>query len=775
VGTLTEVHPFLRLLYAKLGTQYCPDCQVPIAPQTEEAICAQLMRELRGHCVGIMAPLVVQRKGVYTELAQWAARRGHGHLWVDGAFLPTEPWPRPDRFREHDISLPLGEIELQPEHADALRKLVHEAVQLGKGVVQVIWPLQRLRQAMASGDVIGAHAALELRRFSTLRACPSCARSFPELDPRQFSYNSSAGWCSACFGTGAQLAGFQAEHSGEEGGWGDVHDASTCPQCAGARLNPVSLAVRWRDRPIQELSALPVDEALHWFGDLSLHPREQALGRDLVTEIVSRLHFLQRVGLGYLALDRAAPTLSGGEAQRIRLAAQLGSNLRGVAYVLDEPTIGLHPRDNLRLLDALDELRARGSTLVVVEHDEDTIRRADTILDIGPGAGRLGGTVVAMGNLQELMRHPDSLTARYLREPLRHPLVPRPATGPRCAALELRGARLHNLRDVDVRFPRGRLSVLTGVSGSGKSSLARGVLFASARALLSGEGAPVGCKALLGLEGIERVLEVDQAPIGKTPRSCPATYVGIWDDIRKLFADTVEARMRGFTAARFSFNTGAGRCPTCEGQGAVRVEMNFLPDVVQACEDCGGLRFNSETLQVRLRGLSAGEVLDLSVDAALEFFAAHPRITRALQLLHDVGLGYLHLGQPSPQLSGGEAQRLKLVTELATAGARPTLYVLDEPTVGLHMADVDKLIRVLLRLADAGHTVVVIEHNLDLMASSDWIVDLGPEGGSGGGTLVRQGTPADFLRHGDSGGHTALALGRFMREHGRAAPAGPQA
>ncbi len=767
VGTLTEVHPFLRLLYAKLGTQYCPDCQVPIAPQSEEAICAQLLRELSGHAVGVMAPLVVQRKGVYTELAQWAARRGHGHLWVDGVFLPTDPWPRPDRFREHDISLPLGEVELSQDNADSLRRLVHEAVQLGKGVVQVIWPLQRLRQAMASGDVIGAHAGLQLRRFSTLRACPSCARSFPELDPRQFSYNSSAGWCPGCYGTGAQLAGFQAEHSGEEGAWSDTGEAPACPQCGGARLNPVSRAVRWRERPIQQLCEFAVDDALQWFGQLQLESREQALGQELVQEIRSRLGFLQRVGLGYLALERAAPTLSGGEAQRIRLAAQLGSNLRGVAYVLDEPTIGLHPRDNLRLLDALDELRARGSTLVVVEHDEDTIRRADTILDIGPGAGRLGGTVVAMGSLHELMRHPDSLTARYLREPLRHPLLPRPATGPRAPAIEVRGARLHNLRDIDLRFPRGRLSVLTGVSGSGKSSLARGVLFASARALLGGEGAPVGCKAVLGLDGVERVLEVDQTPIGKTPRSCPATYVGIWDDIRKLYADTMEARMRGFAAARFSFNTGAGRCPTCEGQGAVRVEMNFLPDVIQACEDCGGLRFNPETLQVRLRGLSAGEVLELSVDAALEFFAAHPRITRALQLLHDVGLGYLRLGQPSPQLSGGEAQRLKLVTELATAGSRPTLYVLDEPTVGLHMADVDKLIRVLLRLADAGHTVVVIEHNLDLMASSDWIVDLGPEGGAGGGRLVLQGTPGDFVEAGEAGGHTARALEQFMRQHGQ--------
>ncbi len=764
VGTLTETHPYLRLIYAKLGTQYCPDCQVPIAPQSEQAIIAQLMRDLRNQNVGVMAPLVVQRKGVYTELAQWAAKRGHSHLWVDGAFLPTDPWPRPDRFHEHDISLPLGELVLDPTQEDRLRALVREAVLLGKGVIQVVAPLDKLRDAMAAGDVIGARAGLVLRQFSTRRACPGCARSFPEPDPRQFSYNSSAGWCPACFGTGAQLDGFGAANSGEEGVWAEADvDAAACPQCNGARLNPVSRAVRFRDCAITDLSALSVDAAVAWFTALRLQPREEAVGQDLLVEIGNRLRFLQRVGLGYLGLDRAAPTLSGGEAQRIRLAAQLGSNLRGVAYVLDEPTIGLHPRDNARLLDALDELRGRGSTLVVVEHDEETIRRADTILDMGPGAGSEGGRVVAMGTLEELMRHPESLTARYLREPLRHPLLPRPATGREHAALQVRGARMHNLRAIDVQVPIGRLSVITGVSGSGKSTLARGVLHASARALLAGEGAPVGCDALLGLASVERVLEVDQTPIGKTPRSCPATYVGIWDDIRKLFADTTEARMRGFAAGRFSFNTGPGRCPTCEGQGAVRVEMNFLPDVIQPCDDCGGLRFNPETLAVRLRGMSAGDVLNLSVAAALDFFSAHPRILRALRLLHDVGLGYLRLGQPSPQLSGGEAQRLKLVTELATAASRPTLYVLDEPTVGLHMADVERLIRVLLRLTDAGHTVVVIEHDLDVMASSDWIVDLGPEGGDGGGALVRQGVPADFVAAGQAGGHTAHALAAFMR------------
>ena len=767
VGTLTEVHPFLRLIYAKLGTQYCPDCQVPIAPQSEEMIVGQLLRELRGQTVGVMAPLVVQRKGIYVELAQWASKRGHSHLWVDGLFLPTDPWPRPDRFREHDISLPLGELAVVPENEAGLRALVHEAVQLGKGMVQVVWPLPKLRVAMAAGDVVGAHAGLDLRQFSTRRACPVCARSFPELDPRQFSYNSSAGWCPTCFGTGAHLPGFDAEQTGEEGAWRDRGEAQPCVQCHGSRLNRVSLAVRFHNRSIADLSGLAVDAAHAWLDQLLLDSREQAIARDLLDEIQTRLQFLQRVGLGYLGLDRAAPTLSGGEAQRIRLAAQLGSNLRGVAYVLDEPTIGLHPRDNQRLLSALDELRARGNTLVVVEHDEDTIRRADSILDIGPGAGSQGGRVVAQGTLEELMHHPDSITARYLREPLHHPLVPRPATSLQTPALNVLGAHLHNLRNVDVQFPVGRLSVVTGVSGSGKSSLARGVLFASAKSLLGGEGHAVGCTALSGMGVIERVLEVDQTPIGKTPRSCPATYVGIWDAIRRLFADMLEARVRGFDAGRFSFNTGPGRCPSCEGQGAVRVEMNFLPDVIQPCDDCGGLRFNTESLSVKLRGLSAGEVLNLSVDAALEFFAAHPRITRPLQLLQDVGLGYLRLGQPSPQLSGGEAQRLKLVTELATAATRPTLYVLDEPTVGLHMADVEKLIRVLLRLAEAGHTVVVVEHNLDVMASSDWIVDLGPEGGSGGGALVRQGPPAVYTEAG-SVGHTAHALGAFLRERGQA-------
>jgi excinuclease ABC subunit A len=520
------------------------------------------------------------------------------------------------------------------------------------------------------------------------------------------------------------------------------------------------------------------------------------------------------VGLGYLWLDRGAPTLSGGEAQRIRLAAQLGSNLRGVCYILDEPTIGLHPRDNRILLEVLAKLGAKGNTLVVVEHDEDTIRHAQHVIDLGPGAGRLGGRIVAQGTADELRANPDSITGRFLANPLAHPVQPRREVGARQPSITVTGASLHNLREVQARIPLGRLTVITGVSGSGKSTLARDVLRENLERLVASardrKPAPAvsGCRGIQGWEGVTRVLEVDQAPIGKTPRSCPATYVGFFDTIRKLFADTQEARIRGYSASRFSFNAAgsggkkgkgkakaslpfaAGRCDACEGQGVKTIEMSFLPDVKVLCEACGGARFNPETLAVHLRGKSIGDVLALSVDEAVDFFAAHASIHHALRLLQDVGLGYLTLGQQSPTLSGGEAQRIKLVTELSRGAplqrggsvpangeapgprslrlaAQHTLYVLDEPTVGLHMADVEKLIRVLHRLVDAGNTVVLIEHNLDVIAEADWIVDLGPEGGDGGGRVVMAAPPEDFLARGAKS-HTATALREFLlaRGHG---------
>jgi excinuclease ABC subunit A len=743
VGTLTEVHHFLRLLFVKLGKQFCPDCDIPIEPQSEEAIAARILKEYRGHKVSLLAPLVVNRKGVYTDLAKWALGKGYWHLRVDGKLTPTRPFPRLDRFKEHTIELPVGDIRISPKAEGELRELLSKTLDIGKGVIHVL-------------------KDKELQVFSTKRACRSCGRSFPELDPRLFSYNSKHGWCPACYGTGIAIEDVEwTDERARTGAEDHVLDSwiewleldESCPECAGQRLNREALAVRWRGESIAKFSALPIEALRDQFSKTALSGREGEIARDIVSELNARLGFLQDVGLGYLTLDRSAPTLSGGEAQRIRLAAQLGSNLRGVCYILDEPTIGLHHRDNRILLDVLEKLEAKGNSLVVVEHDEDTIRRAHHVIDLGPGAGKLGGQVIAEGAAADLMQHPASLTGKFLLKPLLHPVQPRrpvPGAHPR---IELHKARLHNLKGIDARIPLARLTVVTGVSGSGKSTLARNVLYES---LVS--KAAVGCKAIKGAQAIERTLEVDQTPIGKTPRSCPATYVGFWDAIRRLFADTSEARMRGWTASRFSFNTAGGRCEACDGQGIKKIEMSFLPDVRVTCEGCGGARFNPETLQVRLRGKTAGEVLAMSVDEALEFFAAHPSIKRCLQLLQDVGLGYLTLGQQSPTLSGGEAQRIKLVYELSKT-TQKTLFVLDEPTVGLHMADVEKLIRVLHRLVDAGNTAVVIEHNLDVIAEADWIIDLGPEGGGGGGAIVYQGVPENI-----KAGHTGAALKSFLTE-----------
>ena len=747
VGTLTEIHHFLRLAFVKLGTQHCPDCEVPIEPQSEDLIVARILREYRNQQVTLLAPLVVNRKGVYTDLAKWARSKGYAHLRVDGKLLPVQPFPRLDRFKEHSIELPVATLRVSPSSEAQLRKELAKALEIGKGQVQVLGKKPQF--------------------FSTKRSCPSCGRAFAELDPRLFSYNSRHGWCPTCVGTGLELkdVGWDAERSrtGTEDhvldswiDWLEVDEP--CPDCRGQRLNPEALAVTWDGKSISDYGALPIGELSSVLSGMRLKGREREIARDLLAELQNRLEFLRQVGLGYLALDRSAPTLSGGEAQRIRLAAQLGSNLRGVCYILDEPTIGLHHRDNQILLGVLEQLEAKGNTLVVVEHDEDTIRRAHHVIDLGPGAGKLGGRVIGAGDAADLMKLPDSLTGRFLREPLRHPVQPRRAVTAKTPDLKIQKAKLHNLRGVDARVPLDRLTVVTGVSGSGKSTLARDVLFTSLQA-----GKPIGCKSLSGARQVDRVLEVDQTPIGKTPRSCPATYVGFWDAIRRNFADTAESRMRGWGPSRFSFNTKGGRCESCEGQGVKKIEMSFLPDVKVACEACGGQRFNPETLAVRWREKSIGDVLAMSVDEAVPFFAAHPSTHRALRLMQDVGLGYLTLGQQSPTLSGGEAQRLKLVTELAKTSEKKTLYVLDEPTVGLHMADVEKLIRVLHRLVDAGNTVVLIEHNLDVIAEADWIVDLGPEGGSGGGRVVFQGAPD---RAGELSGrrdsHTCAALAEFL-------------
>ncbi|MDN7425267.1 excinuclease ABC subunit UvrA [Burkholderia sp. AU45388] len=828
VATTSEVWHFLRLLYVKLGLQHCIHDGTPVTSQSVESIAAQLLRDHRGEHVGLLAPLVVNRKGVYTDLAKWAKARGSTHLRVDGEFVTVDPWPKLDRFREHTIELPVADIVVSPDNEAELRRGLDETLELGKGVMHLLAPLDGLHHAMQNDRSTAQVGAVKV--LSVKRACPVCGTSYPELDPRMFSYNSKHGWCTTCVGTGVTLTREQRAAyddtvlAGDDRGREQTLPSDEqepegvgnepCPDCHGTRLNPSARAVTFDAHPIVEVAQWTVSDTRRWIDALELTGRDAQIARDIVSEIGSRLAFLEEVGLGYLSLDRAAPSLSGGEAQRIRLAAQLGSNLQGVCYVLDEPTIGLHPRDNQILLDALRKLGDKGNTLVVVEHDEDTIRRADHIIDVGPGAGKRGGTLVAQGAVADLAAQPDSVTGRLLAQPMLHPLQPRRSVSlpgkkggeavPE-AWLTVHGARLHNLRDVTVGIPLARLVAVTGVSGSGKSTLARDVLMtnlldAVGRSVLSSpatrrarkaaqQDAPAtnrrssvlarsaprpslnvthawqGCESLSGWEQIDRVLEVDQTPIGKTPRSCPATYIGVWDTIRKLFADTLEARARGYTASRFSFNTGDGRCPACEGQGVRTIGMSFLPDVKVPCDVCHGQRFNPETLAVTWRGRNIGDVLTMEIDEAVEFFAPISNIAHPLQLMKDVGLGYLTLGQPSPTLSGGEAQRIKLVTELTKVRdditrrgqkAPHTLYVLDEPTVGLHMADVAKLIRVLHRLVDAGHSVVVIEHDLDVIAEADWIIDLGPEGGVGGGTIVAAAPPEALAKV--SASHTGQAL-----------------
>ncbi|MBV8249769.1 MAG: excinuclease ABC subunit A, partial [Comamonas sp.] len=718
VGTTTEVWHFLRLLYVKLGVQHCIHDDAVVQPQTEESIAAQLMTHFRGQTIGLLSPLVVNRKGVYTELADWARPRGYTHLRVDGEFLPTTGFPRIDRFKEHTIELPVASVTVTAANEGELRAQLRQALEIGKGVLHVLSGLENLADAMQGGQSTAGIGALQV--FSTQRACPVCATSYAELDPRLFSYNSKHGWCPDCVGTGVKLSkeqrkvyddtlladdnrGREVKFEGQE-----VEDLAEveCPTCRGTRLNPTARAVKFHGIGITDIAQLSVSDVRRWVQQLALSghmtSREADIARDLIPEIQSRLEFLEEVGLGYLTLDRGAPTLSGGEAQRIRLAAQLGSNLQGVCYVLDEPTIGLHARDNQILLNALHKLGDKGNTLVVVEHDEDTIRRADHIIDIGPSAGIRGGRLVAEGTVADIMAAEDSVTGRYLLHAMRHPFQSRrwvgegepPVTAeaaakteaaaaeqqavteaktsktrkkkavaateveavPESSALKwlsVLGAHMHNLQNVDARVPLERLVAVTGVSGSGKSTLSRDVLLANVaawvgqRATKAGRDAMdagkapalIGCKGLQGFESVDRVLEVDQTPIGKTPRSCPATYIGFWDTIRKLFAETLEAKARGYAAGRFSFNTGEGRCPACEGQGVRTIEMSFLPDVKVPCEVCHGARFNPETLAVSWRGKSIGDVLQMEVDEAVEFFASMPSIAHPLQLLQDVGLG----------------------------------------------------------------------------------------------------------------------------------------
>ena len=855
VGTITEVYDYMRLLWARAGHPHCPVCGEPISRQTPQQIVDRLLELAEGTRLQVLAPVVRGRKGEYVDLFQQLATQGYARLRVDGEQYPLSAPPTLAKQKKHDIDVIVDRVVVKPTARRRLTDSVETALGLAQGIVVI--------------DLVDLPADDRQRevRFSETMACPNGHDvNMDELEPRQFSFNSPWGACTACDGIGTRMevdpdlvvpddsksidegaiapwAGSQTSDyflrvlkglAQEEGfslgtPWAELapqvqglvlgghgapvyvsyrnrfgrerkyttayegvmhwikrrhDDAETettrerfagymrevpCSACGGARLKPSSLAVTVGGRSIADVAALPVAEASAFLAGLELSEREAQIAERVVKEIGVRLQFLIDVGLDYLTLSRSAGTLSGGEAQRIRLATQIGAGLVGVLYVLDEPSIGLHQRDNARLIQTLERLRDLGNTLIVVEHDEDTIRAADWIVDVGPGAGEHGGDIVVSGPYEELLANHQSLTGAYLagRRAIPVPAVRRPRTPGR--EIVVRRAYENNLRDVTVTFPLGVMTAVTGVSGSGKSTLVNQILYrALAKQLYGAKAVPGKHRSVVGIDNIDKVIHVDQSAIGRTPRSNAATYTGLFDQIRKLFAETPEAKMRGYGPGRFSFNVKGGRCEECHGDGTLRIEMNFLPDVYVPCEVCHGARYNRETLEVHYKNKTIAEVLAMPIEEALEFFEPIQRITRHLQTLVDVGLGYVRLGQPATTLSGGEAQRVKLAAELQRRSTGRTVYVLDEPTTGLHFEDIRKLLGVLGRLVDQGNTVIVIEHNLDVIKTADWIIDMGPEGGNRGGDVVVEGTPEDVAACPQSW------TGQFLRAalDGRSADAG---
>lgn len=836
VGTVTEIYDYLRVLYARIGTPHCYRCGKRIHAQTLDQIVDSVMARETGTRVEILAPVVRGRKGEYKELLVRLKRRGYVRARVDGSIHEMEAIPDLKRHQKHTVEIVVDRLQLKPDIRKRLADSLEICLREGDGTALVLFD------------------GKDEQFYSQRLACVACGISYPELAPRNFSFNSPYGACAVCGGLGTKmeidarrvvenpelsLLEGAIKHYGYPGSWrmallkglarkyrfdidrpyralpeeakkailygedipvrieyvrrdGSGHGEfdetfegvvpelmrrhrettseavrqeieeymiiKPCPACGGKRLKPESLSVLVGGASIADLTAWSVSRLLGYFKDLTLSGKERTIAGELIREIMRRLGFLNAVGLDYLTMNRTTDSLAGGEEQRVRLATQIGSGLVGVLYILDEPSIGLHQRDNRRLLDTLISLRDLGNTVLVVEHDAETIERADHVIDLGPGAGAQGGYVVAAGTPEEIKRNPHSITGKYLAgiEKIEVPSSRRP---PGKLRLVIRGARANNLRSIDVAFPLGNFVCVTGVSGSGKSTLVVDTLYQALAQRYHHSKLPPGeHRAIEGLEHVDKVVNIDQSPIGRTPRSNPATYTGAFTPIRELFASLPESKIRGYAPGRFSFNVPGGRCEQCEGGGILWIEMHFLPDVYVTCDACNGRRFNRETLEVRYKGKNIGEVLDLAVTEALEFFKNVPTIRRKLQLLEDVGLGYVRLGQAATTLSGGEAQRIKLAKELAKIATGRTLYLLDEPTTGLHFHDVKMLLRVLNKLVDRGNTVIVIEHNLEVIKCADWIIDLGPEGGDAGGRLIAAGTPEQLCANRDS--HT----GRFLRE-----------
>jgi excinuclease ABC subunit A len=857
VGTITEIYDYLRLLFARVGHQYCHRCGQPVTAQSAQQMVDRILTLPPGTRFMVLAPVVSQRKGEYKDIFAEAKAEGFTRVRVDGEIRSLDEEIKLNKKVKHSIEVVIDRLAIPAvaENGDVdsfitrLTDSVETALRVGEGKIII-------SRADAPDDPDQPREWM----MSESNTCLTCGISFPELTPQMFSFNSPQGACPTCTGLGARLEvdpsllvpnGALSIHDGAVTYWGEMrkkqdtwaykallaiaahyhidldapwdsltqrqrdaiiygsgqerirfsweHESGSrgeyyriweglaseirrrymqsgsdamreyytqymseqpCPDCQGARLRPESLAVRVAGRSIRDVTRMNVAQALDWARELpnQLNETERAIVGDVLKEIRERLGFLHNVGLHYLTLDRAAPTLSGGEAQRIRLASQIGSGLVGVMYILDEPSIGLHQRDNRKLLDSLLRLRDLGNTLIVVEHDLETMQAADWIIDFGPGAGVKGGQIVTAGTPEQVAQHPTSLTGQYLSGRLTIP-IPTSRRQANNGWLTLEGATLNNLRDVTVSFPLGCFIAVTGVSGSGKSSLITETLYPALANRLNRAQLKSGpFRNLHGLERLDKVINIDQQPIGRTPRSNPATYVKLFDLLRELFAETPEAKLRGYGPGRFSFNLKGGRCEACEGNGEIKIDMQFLADVWVRCAECKGKRYNRETLQVKYRGKTIADVLDMDVQTALEFFANVPRVRRILQTLHDVGLDYIKLGQPATTLSGGEAQRVKLAKELARVATGRTIYILDEPTTGLHFADIQNLLRVLHRLVDAGNTVIVIEHNLDVIKTADYVIDMGPEGGDGGGEVVALGTPEEVARHPTS--HT----GRFLRE-----------
>ncbi|MGE9743955.1 excinuclease ABC subunit UvrA [Bdellovibrio bacteriovorus] len=761
VGTVTEIYDYLRLLFAKLGIPECPTHHIPVSSQTPQQIIEEVFKKGVGTKFFVLAPMASGKKGEFlAEFQRWA-KKGFVKAKVDGKMIELDKATKLAKTKTHDIDLVVDQLILK----DMLKLRLSESINTAL--------------SMANGRVIIETLDGERTSYSLHSACPECGYSFPEIEPRLFSFNNPRGACPTCHGLGTiDLEEEEQFSDGEVGGKkldkvvykykgkktsddddeeGEEMVLNDCPDCHGARLKNEALNIRLGGKTIAELSDLGALELRDWVAKLQWKAKDQLIAEKIVKQILARLDYLIRVGTGYLSLSRPSRTLSGGEAQRIRLATQVGSSLIGCLYVMDEPSIGLHPRDHHRLLDIIGELKERGNTILLVEHDEDTIRYADFVVDLGPRAGVLGGEMMAQGTPDELAANPNSLTGKYLNGEMRIP-IPKERRKGNGQFVRLTGATGNNLQNVDLEIPLGTFTTVTGVSGSGKSTLIIDTLYKIlAQHFYKALAQPSPYKKIEGLDKIDKVIDINQRPIGRTPRSTPATYVGLFPMIRDLFANLPDSKLRGYEPGRFSFNVKGGRCETCMGHGQIRMEMHFLSDVFVTCDTCLGRRYNRETLNIKYKSKSIADVLEMSVGEALEFFRNHTQIYRKLETLHRVGLDYMTLGQSSTTLSGGEAQRVKLSKELSRRGTGKTLYILDEPTTGLHFDDVRKLVELIQELADQGNTVLVIEHNMEVVKSSDHVIDLGPDGGKGGGQIVAAGTPEKVAKV------TASETGKFLK------------